>query len=312
MGATFSALIETFFPGKPQWGVDDIPDQSDKVIIVTGGNTGIGKETVKALLAKNAKVYIATRNKEKTLAAIEDLKKQTGNEAIFLPLDLSDLKSVKACAEEFLRKEKELHVLFNNAGVMRCPINELTAQGFDMQFGVNVIGHWYLTELLMPALLAVPETHPGQKARIITTSSLGAFLSPIQWDTFEDTPQRKKRSPSELYNQSKLGNAVVSNEVARRYGDKGIVAISLNPGNISSELQRYLVGMTGFLISKILHPTPIGAITQLYGGTDPRALELNGAFLAPWARVGTPCKAALDPAVGKKLWGWLETHTQNI
>ncbi|KAI0809193.1 NAD(P)-binding protein [Irpex lacteus] len=314
MGAAFSAafLQRQMFPPKPTWGVDDIPDQTGKVIIVTGGNTGIGKETVKALLAKNAKVYIATRNKEKSLAAIEELSKATGKEALFLPLDLADLKNVKAAAEEFLSKEKKLHVLFNNAGVMECPIDQLTAQGFDMQFGVNVIGHWYLTELLMPALLAVAQEEPGQKARVITTSSLASYIDTIHWDTLKDTPQRRKVALDGLYNRSKHANVVVSNEVARRYGDKGIVAISVNLGNLRTELQRTLTGVKKWIIDKILYPAPYGALTQLYAGTDPHALDLNGAFLIPWARVGKARKEALDPAVGKKLWDWLEDHTKDV
>ncbi|KAI0777908.1 NAD(P)-binding protein [Irpex lacteus] len=312
MGGAFSIFIQQSFPPKPKWGVNDIPDLTGKVVIVTGGNAGIGKETVKALLLKNAKVYIATRNKKKSLSAIEQLKKETGNEALFLSLDLSDLKSVKASAEEFLQMEKKLHILFNNAGLMEPPIDQVTAQGFDLQFGVNVIGHWYFTELLLPALLAVAKEDPTQKARVITTSSYGAYLDTIHWDTIEDTPQRRKTATDTLYLRSKHGNLVVSNEVAKRYGDQGIVAIAVNPGNISSELQRTLSRIKEFLVGLLLYPIPLGALTQLYAGTDPHALELNGAFLIPWARVGKPPKAAQDPATGQKLWEWLEEHTRDI
>ncbi|KAI0344005.1 NAD(P)-binding protein [Trametopsis cervina] len=311
MGPTLSVIAQ-MYPPKPVWGVNDIPDLSGKVILVTGGNTGVGKETVKALLAKNAKVYIATRNKEKSLAAIEDLKKETGNEAIFLPLDLADLKNVKASAEEFLSKESKLHVLFNNAAVMACPNEQLTAQGYDMQFGTNVIGHWYFTELLMPALLDVSQSEPGQKARIITTSSSASYLETLNWDTIEDTPARRKAAGDTLYNRSKHANVIVSNEIARRYGDKGIVAISVNPGNLATELQRHLTGIRAWFVSKILHPAPLGALTQLYAGTDPKAVDLNGGFMIPWARVGAPHPATKDPATATKLWEWLQEHTKDI
>ncbi|KAI0032686.1 hypothetical protein K488DRAFT_49359 [Vararia minispora EC-137] len=116
MGNT-SSVVAQMFPPKPTWGVENIPDLSGKVTIVTGGNTGIGKETAKALLSHGAKVYIASRTVEKTKAAIEDLKQATGREAIFLQLDLSDLVSVKKAAEVFLRHESMLHILFNNACV---------------------------------------------------------------------------------------------------------------------------------------------------------------------------------------------------
>jgi len=107
---------------------------------LVGGNVGIGKETIKALLEHNAKVYMASRSKEKADAAISELKAQTGKEAIFLELDLSSLASVRKAAEEYLSKEHELHVLFNNAGVMWPPTELLTADGYDLQFGTNVLG----------------------------------------------------------------------------------------------------------------------------------------------------------------------------
>jgi len=142
MGLVLSYLISSFPPAS-HFTVKDIPDLSGKVIIVTGANTGIGKETAKALLSHNAKVYIAARSKEKAEQAIADLKDQTGKEAIFLKLDLSDLNSVKAAAEEFQSQEKALHVLFNNAGVMMPPMDQLTTQGYDLQIGTNTLGPFY-------------------------------------------------------------------------------------------------------------------------------------------------------------------------
>ena len=112
-----SGIWTNMFPPKPTWTADEMPDQSGKVMIVTGGNTGIGKETVKVLLQHNAKVYLAARSRSKAEAAIKDLKDETGKDAIFLELDLSSLASVRKAAEEFLNKEHELHILFNNACV---------------------------------------------------------------------------------------------------------------------------------------------------------------------------------------------------
>ncbi|KAI0310797.1 NAD(P)-binding protein [Amylostereum chailletii] len=311
MGNQWSVLSQ-MFPPKPRWGVDDIPDLSGKVMVVTGGNTGVGKETVKALLQHGAKVYIATRNKEKSVAAIDDLKKETGKEAIYLSLDLADLSSVKRAAQEFLSKEDKLHVLFNNAAVMACPIDPLTQQGYDMQFGTNVVGHFYFAELLLPALLAIASTNPGEKARVVTTSSSANYLTTLDWNAFVDSPQRKSMGLDELYNQSKHGNVVVARELARRYGHQGIVSISVNPGNLRTELQRYLTGARKFIISQILYPASMGALTQLYAGTAPQAADLNGQFLIPWARLGEARKETGDPAIGTKLWEWLEEQCKNI
>ncbi|KAK7435108.1 hypothetical protein VKT23_019801 [Stygiomarasmius scandens] len=135
------ATINEVFPPKPTWSVDEIPDLTGQVIIVTGGNTGLGKLTVEALLNHNAKVYLAARSQSKASEAIQDLFNKTGNKAIsWLKLDLADLQSIKAAVTEFTSKENHLHVLFNNAGVMLPDIKDLTAQGYDLQFGTNVLG----------------------------------------------------------------------------------------------------------------------------------------------------------------------------
>ncbi|KAI0058521.1 NAD(P)-binding protein [Artomyces pyxidatus] len=306
MGNLLSAAAQSF-PPKPKWGVDDIPDLTGKVTIVTGGNVGIGKETVKALLAHNAKVYMASRSEDKAKAAIEELKAATGKEAIFLKLDLADLPSVKRSAEEFLSKEKELHILFLNAGVMACPVDWTTEQKFDMQFGTNVIGHFLFTQLLLPAVFAATESSPThEKARIVTTSSSAIyFTNKINFNAITDTPARRKMSPWDLYHPSKFGNVVVARELARRYGDK-IVSTSLNPGNLKSNLQQHLPWLQFKITQWISYDVPLGALTQLWAGTSPEGADFNGKFLIPWARIGEPNPATKDPKLAEKLWAYLE------
>ncbi|KZT27891.1 NAD(P)-binding protein [Neolentinus lepideus HHB14362 ss-1] len=310
MGAYLS-MIGQSFPGKPKFKTEDIPDLSGKVIIVTGANTGIGKETAKALLLRNAKVYIAARSQEKSEQAIKDLEKETGKTAVFLKLDLADLPSIKAAAEEFKSKETQLHVLFNNAGVMIPPVEQLTAQGYDLQFGTNVLGHFYFTKLLIPTLVETAKTTPEGKVRVITTSSSGHLFHGLDFATFKDSPKRKKLGTTRLYAQSKFGNIVFANELGRRYGDS-IVSVSLNPGNIQSDLQRYTKGIQRTLILSILYPTPYGAVTQLWAGTSKEGLELNGKYAIPWARVGPARKDTADPQLGKELWEWLEEQVKDI
>ncbi|KAF8885699.1 NAD(P)-binding protein [Gymnopilus junonius] len=309
-----ASLISQSFPPKSKFSVDDIPDLTGKVIIVTGAGTGIGKETAKALLAHNAKVYIAARNQEKAEATIKQLKEETKNEPIFLKLDLGDLKSIKASAEEFLSKESELHVLFNNAGVMIPPIGDVTKQGYDLQFGTNTLGPFYFTTLLLPALIAGAKSSTDGKARVVNTSSSAAyFTDKIDFNTLKDTPARKKLSPATLYSQSKLGNVFFSNELGRRYGDQGIVSTSLNPGNIKSELQRHMSRLEHLIVDRILYATPYGALTQLCAGTLPQGVDLNGKFLIPWARVGIPPKVTeKNTKLGEELWAWFEDQVANV
>ncbi|KAI0040862.1 NAD-P-binding protein [Auriscalpium vulgare] len=310
MGNLWSALAEAF-PPKPTWGVDNIPDLTGKVVIVTGGNAGIGKETVKALLLHNAKVYIAARSEERAQISISALKEDTGKEAIFLKLDLEDLLQVRAAAEEFLSKEKELHILFLNAGIMACPVDWTTAQGHDMQFGTNVIGHFFFTKLLIPALLAATAASPThEKARVVATSSSAAyFANDVLWDSIVDGPARRKRQPYPLYFSSKLANVAVARELARRYGDN-IVSTSVNPGVLprvlKTQLSRHVTWYQRQIFARLFHEVPLGALTQLCAGTAPEAADWNGKYLIPWARIGKANPKAEDPAVGEKLWLLLE------
>ncbi|KAF7335670.1 NAD(P)-binding protein [Mycena venus] len=309
MGVLIS-VIKQSFPPKSKFSVDKIPDLSGQVIIVTGANIGVGKETVKALLQHNAKVYLAARSLEKAKEAIDDLKSQTGKQAEFLQLDLADLHSVKRAAQEFNQKETQLHVLFNNGGVMGPPIEQLTTQGYDLTFGTNVLGHFYLTKLLLPTLLATAAT--GKPARVINTSSTASelFGQDIDYNTLKESPARKKMGPTRLYYQSKFGNVAFSNELFRRYGDQGIISVALNPGNLRSGLQRHLTGMTKFIIESMLYPTPYGALTQLWAGTTDEGVTFGGKYLIPWARMGT--NPSTDPTAEKALWTWLEEQVTDI
>ncbi|KAH9920280.1 NAD(P)-binding protein [Fomitopsis serialis] len=310
MGNQLAALAQAF-PPKSAFTPEQMPDLTGRVVIVTGGNVGIGKETIKALLEHNAKVYMASRSKEKADAAIKELVQQTGKEAIFLELDLSSLASVRKSAEEFMSKEKELHILFNNAGVMWPPRELLTADGYDLQFGTNVLGHFLFTKLLIPALVAGKDTSPDHHARVVTTSSSAAYGYTLNFDAFRDSPARRRMITTTLYSQSKFGNVVVAREFAKRYADQGIVSTSCNPGNIQTELQRYAPTILRKIMNLVLYDAPYGALTQLWAGTMPETLDYNGKYLIPWARVGQCRSEAYDDALGEKLWGWLEEQVKD-
>ncbi|KAG8916336.1 hypothetical protein FRC03_001026 [Tulasnella sp. 419] len=293
-----------FNPGR------DIPDLTGRIMIVTGGNTGIGKETVKALLGKNAKVYMASRSKSKAEEAIKELKSLTGKEAHFLELDLASLDAVTKAANEFKRRESQLHVLFNSGGVMVPPIEQLTADGYDLQFGTNVLGHAHFTLLLLPELIEGAKTSPDGKARVINTSSSAAYFvggEGVRYETLKDGPERRNMGPNGLYSQSKFANALFSNELAKRYADQGIVSNAVNPGDIKSDLQRNLSSITRRILDyTFLYPTPMGALTQLWAGVSPETKDLNGQFMIPWARLGTAGKYVKKLGEAEKLWDWVE------
>lgn len=305
-----TSALGQLFPPRARFDTEQMPDLTGRVTIVTGGNSGIGRETVKALLEHNAIVYMATRNKRKAEEAIAELNERTGRLAIYLELDLSSLSSVKRAAEEFMSKEKKLHILFNNAGVMWSPREMLTAEGYDMQFGTNVLGHFYLTALLMPALLAGRDSSPDGYVRVITTSSSAAYRYTLNWDSFKAGAARRKMSPRTLYCQSKFADVVFARQLAKRYGEKGIVSISCNPGYIDTELFRHASRFMQRLTNLIAHPASKGALTQLWAGTMPETVQYNGEFLIPWARVGRCRREAYDNALGERLWAWLEEQVE--
>ncbi|KZT70280.1 NAD(P)-binding protein [Daedalea quercina L-15889] len=287
----------------PRWSVDDIPDLSGKVIIVTGGNANIGRETVKALLVHNAKVYLGARNERKARAVIETLKSEIGHEAVFLKLDLATLRSVKSAADEFLSKENKLDVLVNNAASQYPPVDQLTSEGHDLQFGTNVLGHFYFTQLL---LLATAKASPDGKARVVHVASVGhEFVNGVD---LADTPKRRTLHPTTLYFQSKFGNVLVAKEFHRRYADQGLVSCSLHPGNLRFDTERHpsLIIRLMSNINPFLPGAQLGAFTQLWAATSPEGVDFGGKYLIPWARMGTAKKETEDPELAKKLWDWLE------
>ncbi|KAF8313659.1 NAD(P)-binding protein [Clavulina sp. PMI_390] len=303
------------FPPAPKYSADDVPDMTGKVVFITGGSSGIGKELARVLITKNAKVYIAGRSMKKSQEAIEELKTATGkSEAIVqaIGMDLSDLASVKAGVDDFLSKESRLDVLYNNGGVMNRPHSELTKDGLDIQFATNVLGHFYLTKLLMPTLLASAKTAPEGKVRVIEVSGGGVMIAPsakvggpVVIDSLIDGPTRNKFDAQTLFCQSKSGQALHAMALSRRFADQGIVCISLHPGIITTPLWNEGNNKMPWL-KKMSYGVEYGALTPLYAGTSTDALEFNGKFLVPWARVGECRSDHYNVAVQDAMWNWCE------
>ncbi|KAH9828676.1 uncharacterized protein C8Q71DRAFT_792917 [Rhodofomes roseus] len=301
------------YPPEPTFSMDQMPDLTGQVMLVTGGNAGLGKETVKALLEHNAKVYMGARDEQKARAAIEELKEKTGKEAVFLELNLANLASVKKSAEDFLSKEKQLHVLFNNAGVTCMPIEWVTDDGYDLTFGTNVVGPFLFTKLLLPTILASRESTHDKHPRVIWLSSLAAYLSPLIWDTFKDGPARLKAGSNSMYQQSKIANTILARQCARRYGEQGLVSLSVNPGTVQTDVMKYATEkdkkFTALLYT--FWPVERGVLTSLWAGTMPEPIKHNGEFAVPWARICDPCRPeAYDDEIGNRLWDWLEEEVE--
>ncbi|KAJ7278989.1 NAD(P)-binding protein [Mycena rebaudengoi] len=281
----------------------DMPNLSGKITMVTGGNTGIGYETVKQLLIKDATVYLAARSESKGMDAIKKLEQETKKSAIFLQLDLADLNSVRQAAETFLEREKKLDILFNNGAVLAPPPEMVTVQNHDLQFGTNTIGHYFLTQLLLSAFTA-SYNETKTPARVINTSSdiHKQIASGIDFTSLKAGPERdawiKKAGRfnglMKLYAESKLGNIFVSNYFAKTHSSV-LVSCALHPGVIKTDVSRHMGGFVRFIIGffGFMAATPAkGAYTQLWAGTVAKPEEINGQYVVPWGKVGKADKLA--------------------
>ncbi|KAI0450041.1 short chain dehydrogenase [Xylaria acuta] len=206
-----------------------------KVFLVTGASSGIGIETGRAFAATGANVFLAVRSLEKGQAACASFLEPGRVE--LLELDTTNLASVRSAAANFLRKSPTLNVLVCNAGIMQVPTREETADGFEMQLGTNYLGHYLLFDLLKDALLkaATPEFN----SRLVNVSSSGHHMSEIIFDDFQ-LKGPDAYSPWGAYGQSKLAQIYMANYVDRNFGPRGLHALSLMPGGIMTNLQKYV------------------------------------------------------------------------
>lgn len=293
---------------KAVWTTANIGDQSGKIVIVTGSNSGIGKETVKELASRGAKVIMAVRNLEKGRQAMTDIKQSARNADIEVrQLDLSDLASVKKFSASFNNDYNQLDILINNAGIMMCP-QVSTADGFDIQVGTNHFGHFALTGLLMPLL------RKTANSQLVVLSSIGHKLAKINLDDINW--QHRKYDNSKAYYESKLANTLFAFEYVRRYAnDPQTPKLTLaHPGWTQTGLQQH-VGFLTILNKLFAQDAPAGALSTLRAATDHSAR--NGDFFGPskfFELHGHPVhvqasKDAHNQADGQRLWQISESLT---
>jgi NAD(P)-dependent dehydrogenase (short-subunit alcohol dehydrogenase family) len=295
---------------RTQWTQDDIPSQNGKVAVVTGGNSGIGYEAALALAGKGARVILAVRSAEKGQAAVTAIQRaHPGAQAEVIALDLSNLGSVRRFAEAFLQRFATLPLLINNAGVMALPFGR-TADGFEMQFGTNHLGHFALTGLLMPAILAAPG------ARVVVVSSGAHVSGRIDFDNLDGA---KSYGPWRAYSQSKLANLLFAYELQRRLTAAGndMIVAGCHPGYAATNLQAAGPRMSGSRFGErvsalgnrlFAQSAAMGALPTLYAAT---AADVNGCdYIGPVGMLGMrgmPGKIkssarSYDSAVAARLW----------
>ncbi|KAF9189470.1 hypothetical protein BGZ51_009581 [Haplosporangium sp. Z 767] len=308
------------FVQKSNFSMDQIPDLSSKVAIVTGANNGLGYETVLALASHGAHVFLACRNKSKALDAIERLERELAETAPhlypkldFLYLDLSDLRSVARSANEFLAKGLSLHILINNAGLGLSPPG-LSKDGIEQVFAVNHMGHFLLTQLLLPRLIE------SQPSRIVCVSSLSHEMQlPLGGIQFGTLGQADAESPFVNYNRSKLANILYAKALARRLEKEGHNRVFVNavyPGYCLTGIDDGVNGTFGYVVSKAMSTARTwagrtaadGALTQLYCSTSPEieAKQLTGRYFVPDAHELRPSPYAMNKELQERLFKYSE------
>ncbi|WP_241472081.1 SDR family NAD(P)-dependent oxidoreductase [Mycolicibacterium neoaurum] len=290
-----------------RWTTHHIPDQSGRTAVITGANTGLGFETAKALAEHGAHVVLAVRDTDKGKRAAAQL---TGDVSV-QELDLGSLESVRAAAAELRGSHERIDLLINNAGVMTPP-KSTTADGFELQFGTNHLGHFALTGLLLDRLLDVPGS------RVVTVSSNGHKMGGAIH--FDDLQWERSYSRIGAYAQSKLANLLFTYELQRRLTPRGTtIAVAAHPGTSSTELARHLPSLAKpvtELVTKVAaQPAADGALPTLRAATDPGVLGgqyYGPANLAQWR--GAPVVVAssdqsYDVALQQRLWSVSEELT---
>ncbi|GMQ84549.1 MAG: oxidoreductase [Acidimicrobiia bacterium] len=298
------------------WTEADIPDQTGHIAVVTGANGGLGYETTRALAAKGATVVMASRNQEKAKGAEKTILEHSPQADLDLrALDLASLASVQAFSQGVLSDYDSIDLLINNAGVMATAQME-TADGFELQFGTNHLGHFALTAHLMPALLRT-----GMGRVVTVTSTARYFRKPLDP---ADPHLRNSYDPWRAYGQAKTANIQFAVELNRRLdsSEAAVVSLAADPGFTDTNLQKESVRLSGgsgasrffATITPVIGMSPArGALSQLRAATDPQAG--GGELYAPrWIANGSPIRRSigsglLDPDELEQLWELSESET---
>ncbi|KAF9125481.1 hypothetical protein BGW39_007382 [Mortierella sp. 14UC] len=305
---------------KPNFTTQSIPDLASKVAIVTGGNTGLGYETALALAANGAHVFIACRDKTKALDAIDRIERECSETAPhlypkldFLFLDLADLRSVARTAQEFLSKGLSLNILVNNAGLGLMPPG-LSKDGVEIVFATNHLGHFLLTQLLLPKLIE------SQPSRIVNVSSMAHELElPLGGIQFGTLSQADAETPIVHYNRSKLANILYTKALARRLTNAGhhkVFVNAVHPGYCLTGIDGDLTQTQGKVVSKLLTLTRAwagrsaaeGALSQLYCAASPEVedKDLTGRYFVPDAHELRPSPYAMNKELQERLFKYSE------
>ena len=275
-------------------------EMAGQVVVITGGNTGIGKEAAVGLTGLGAHVVVTSRNEERGRSARQEIAERSGSDSVeVMSLDLASFKSIRAFAADVLDRFDHVDVLVNNAGLIHRRRTE-TEDGFETTFGVNHVGHFLLTDLLLERLRA------SAPARIVVVSS-DAHKGARRGLDFDDLQSERRYRWSNAYSKSKLANIYFARELARRLDGTGVTVNALHPGFVRSEFGRGgdLGAVYGFGIRYIAGPFAIspekGALTSIYLASSPEVGDVSGGYFYK-CKPSAPSSVAQDDDAAGRLW----------
>ncbi|KAF2117232.1 hypothetical protein BDV96DRAFT_490441 [Lophiotrema nucula] len=312
--AFVKSIWTQWYPPPPTFTEKDLQDQTGKVFIITGANSGIGFELAKLLYPHGATIYLAGRNEARMNEAIDSIKSSShpATPAIlkYLYLDLEDLQTVRSAVQAFTAQESKLDVLWNNAGMACAPPGTSTKQGFEGHVGTNCIAPLLFTQLLVPQLRNAAEDAPKGSVRVVWTGSamVDTHSKPAGVD-FTAIEAGKTIDAMTDYASSKVGNWFLCNEAAKAWGPYGVYSVVQNPGNLTTRAYRYQPWLLMKVVNLfVLYPAVYGAYTLLYSAFDGEVQ--NGEFIWPWGRKARSERKDIHEAIEKgaaeRFWTWCE------
>lgn len=278
---------------------------SDITVLITGGASGIGMETARVFALRGAHVVIAARNMEAAGDAKKLILESIPDANVdAMKLDLSSLESVRAFAENFIAAGFPLNILINNAGVMFCPY-QLSADGVELQFATNHLGHFYLTNLLLDKIKSTAK-ETGTEGRIVNLSSIAHLHTYAEGIKFDEINDESRYNDKKAYGQSKLANILHANELSRRLQEEGanVTVNSVHPGLIMTKLMRHsvlLMKVVKIFTYMFWKTVPQGAATSCYVALHPSLKGVTGKYFLDCNEMN-PSNFAVDAKLAKKLW----------
>lgn len=315
-------IYDLFFGGVSFNPANDIPSLEGKVIVVTGGNSGLGKQSI-LQLAKHGhpkEIWLASRSAERAQEAVDEIKKEVPDAPIkTLSLDLTSFDSIRDAAKRVTQETDRLDILMLNAGIMATPAGQ-TKEGYEIQFGTNHVGHALFTRLLTPLLLKTAAEKPNSDVRVVVLSSFAHVGAPVMsggivFDTLK-TAQPEQMTWTR-YGQSKLANILFASQMAKRYPQ--ITTVSLHPGSVRTNLTSAFAGnsivhglSTWVAMGVLGVNVEKGARNQLWAATAPKDKLVNGEYYDPVGKPGMRIPYARDEKLAEKLWDWTEKEIEGV